>query len=128
MCDYAWASVEDRVPADETVVWVEDAVEGIVQGYLRNGQWMALHPGGLEGDTLYHVTRWWPWLVPDPIEAPIDIIVRIYKRPWWKVLLRLPRTWHGHYKIMRRCGASRLVALCGAWVLARTLLIVGKEK
>lgn len=52
-----------------------------------------------------------------------EIIVT--RRPLWRRVLRFPFVCRGHYRVMRRHGVGRLLAMYGAWMLAGQSLGLG---
>ena len=50
-----------------------------------------------------------------------QVIVTLKVRPLWKRYLLLPKTWGGHYRILRRHN-GRLRSAVDAWRLARLIV------
>jgi hypothetical protein len=60
-----------------------------------------------------------------PQAMPIE--VRIVRRPWWKVVPRLPKLWYSHYALMRKGGVPAIAAGYYALRLCGVGLQIGKR-
>jgi len=55
-------------------------------------------------------------------EQELIAVVRLQRKPPWKQVRDVPRTFHAHWAIMRRAGAPWWACIYGAWLLSASTL------
>lgn len=58
--------------------------------------------------------------------ADLTVTVELKRRPLWSLILRTPLLWLRHYRVFRRDGAERIVAVYAAWILASHVVTFAK--